>query len=427
MFLKSNTELNMQAVIGIVLFFTCLYGISENRKNINKLEVIFVFALQLLFAFLFVKFSLGKELLLFVAKGFWKLKESADYSINFLFGYLSGQCLPFEVKNGASVFIFVINVLPFLILMSALTSVMIHLKILERLMCNFSKICKKYFGVSGNFGLIISAKLFLGQTEVPILVRDFVDKMTRSDLFVMLVAGFSTASCITFILYAIVLENCINDAMNHILAASIISILGSIVAARIVIPDCNLENEKLDEKNHKICINCKYESTLDALNSGINDGVKIIASIIGFLIVTITCVKFLDQFLSILPSIFGQPITLQSILSVIMWPVVYFCGIPVDECFSAAKLLSTKIVLNEFVAFYEFTNLGHLALCAKTKIIMTYVLFGFANFSSVAMVCAVFSKITTMRKLEISKLAFKAMLIGFFVDCLSGAIISLLI
>ena len=408
-----------QAFLGIIFFFFMSFLLSENRSRIDYKFSVFGILLQVFLAFLITKIHVVQRGFLWVSRGIDTLKCATCEGTKFVFGYLGGGDVPFLLKEKATPFIFAFQPLPMVMVVSAISMLLFHWKILPVVVRGFSWALRKTLNIGGALGVCAAAKVFLGQTEAPLLIRPYLGKFTRSELFTVMTAGMATTSATIMVLYGQILEHTLRHPLSHILTASIISIPAAITISRIIIPQGG------ENTSGELVVPYHFSGAMEAVSQGASDGMKLFLGIISMLIVMLSLVALANYGLGTLPLVAGEPITLQRVLGLIMTPVTWCMGIPWEEAKVAGKLLGTKTVLNEVVAFIDLAALKG-TLSYHTNLIMTYALCGFANLSSIGIQIAGLGTMAPERRSEIIDLGFRALIAGTIASCLSGTIVGLL-
>lgn len=379
--------------------------------------------LQVILAFLILKVSAVQFVFEKASYGISKLKDATIAGTSFVFGYLGGGDIPFAFAQGKSIgdaFIFAFQPLAMIMVVSALAMLLFHWGILQIIVKGFSWALRKTLHIGGALGVCCAAKVFLGQTDAPLLIRPYLNKFSRSELFTVMTAGMATTSSTLLVLYATILEKTISNPISHILTASIISIPAAVVMARIMVPHEG-ENTTGD-----LVTPYRFSGSMDAVSQGANDGMKLFLAIVAMLIVTLALVALLNIMLGVLPQWEGEAITIQKILGYLMSPMAWLMGIPWEEAVHAGKLLGVKTTLNEVVAFITLADLPKQALSTHSDLIMTYALCGFANFSSIGIQIGAIGSMVPDRRTEIISLSFKALIAGTLASCMSGTIVGIL-
>lgn len=409
----------MQGFIGIfVLLFIC-FLLSENKKAVNLKEIFGGILCQFVLVFLFQKAPIAKDVFLKITDAIWCLKTATDAGTKFVFGYIGGGNTPFNVTDSNNLFIFAFQALPMIMVISALSMLLFHWGVLQKIVAIFAALLKKIMNIGGALCVVAAAKVFVGQTEAPLLVRPYLEKFSRSELLAVMTCGLATTSGTVLVLYSTILEKTIPNALGHIFTVTIISIPVAIIIARILIP------QTTEGIGGKLSIPYKFSNSMDAIARGTTDGLGLVLNIAAMVVVMLALVELVNQMLGVFPNVYGEPITLQRILGLFMTPIAYIIGVPFDECLKAGSLLSVKVIMNEVVAFINLSQV-HGELSEKTSLIMSYALCGFANISSIGIIMGTYSKLIPDRNKEVVGLCFKALFGGVIATCISGAVIGIL-
>lgn len=429
-----------QGIFGLFAFLGFGWLLSENRKQIDYLAIAYALLLQIILAYLTTQVGYIRSALLWVSSGILTLKEATLAGTSFVFGYLGGDNLPFELKEEASAFIFAFQPLPMILVVSAISMLLFHWRVLPVIVKSTSWALRKTLRIGGALGVCSAAKVFLGQTEAPLLIRPYLKHLSRSELFSVMTLGMATTSATIMVLYATLLENTITYPISHILTASVISVPAAIAISRIMIPHTG--NDTAGE----LVMPYEFSGAMDAVSLGASDGMKLFLNIVAMLIVVLALVALSNSILagltncliwgySFLPNFLGlsentlttgNHLTLQDIFGLVMQPVTWLMGIPWSEAFDAGKLLGTKTVLNEVMAFIGLSELPEGTLSLRTNVMMTYALCGFANFSSIGILIGGLGGMAPERRGEVIELGFKAMIAGTIASCMSGTVIGIL-
>lgn len=418
-----NMGLVLQACVGLVVFLGIAWLCSENRKQVKMTSALLGLFIQVILALVVIKFSYVRSGFLWIGDGVMALKDATSAGTSFVFGYLGGgDKVPYvqgENAGGFS-FIFAFQALPMVIVISAISMILFHWRILPWIVKIFSLLFQKTLGIGGALGVCAAAKIFLGQTEAPLLVKPYLGKFTRSELFTVMTAGMATTSISIMVVYAMILEGTVPDPIAHILTASIISVPAAITISRILIPQVG------EETSGHLVVPYQFSGSMEAITQGTSDGMRLYINILAMLIVFLAIVAILNSLLGCLPNIGGEKITLQLLLGYLLSPLAWLIGIPWEEAVAAGALLGKKTILNEIIAFKALSDLPKGVLDIKSSIIMTYALAGFANFSSIGIQIGGIGTMVPERKQEIISLGIKAMIAGTIASCMSGAIVGIL-
>ncbi len=347
------------------------------------------------------------------------LMAATKSGTSFVFGFVGGGNAPYAVTNAANGSSFAFTILPLVIVISALAALLWHWRILPVIVGAFAWVLRKTMGIGGAVGLGSAATIFLGMIEAPLLIRPYLAKLSRAELFMLFSVGLATVAGTVFVLYATILQPVIPGALGHILVASFMSLPAAIFIARIMIPG-GAQTEAVAAPEFK------YRSSMDAIARGTEDGLRLWLGVVAMLLVIIALVALADIILGHLPDFSGAPITLERIFGWIFAPVVWLFGIPWSESATAGSLMGQKIVLNEFVAYLKLAALPTGALDPRSRLIMLYAMCGFANFGSVGIMIAGVSALVPERRDEIVPLALRALLSGAMASGLTGSMIGLL-
>lgn len=415
-----NVTLVLQACLGLGMFFLLSWFFSEDRKKINFRQTFIGFLIQILVALIVTRVELIRNAFLWMGSSVKIIKDATVIGTSFVFGYLGGGDTPYLVEDGKSTFVFAFQALPMVIVISALAMLLFYWRILPFVVKSFATLFQKTLGIGGALGVCMAAKVFLGQTEAPLLVKPYLGKFTRSELFTVMTAGMATTSLSLMALYSIILEGIISDPIVHILTAAIIGIPAAITISRVLIPQ-----EGNDTSGH-VDMPYKFLGSMEAIMKGTADGVKLYINILVMIVVFLTGVALLNAMLSQLAWIRNEPITLQLILGYILAPLAWLLGIPWNEATIAGAILGKKTILNEVVAFIDLKGVPKGLLSEKSNLIMTYAIAGFANLGSIGIQIGGLTTMIPERMREIINLGFRAMIAGSIASFMSAAIIGIL-
>lgn len=409
-----------QGVLGIVAVLAVAWSISEDRRALPLRTVSAGIILQFALAAALLNVEVFRTLFIGVNDALLGLERATGAGTAFVFGYLGGSTLPFAETAPGSSFVLAFRALPIILVVSALSSLLFYWGVLPWIVKGVSSVLQKTLGVGGAVGISAAADIFVGMVEAPLLVRPYLREMTRGELFSVMTCGMATIAGTVMVIYASFLADALPEAIGHILAASLINTPGAILIAALMVPmgDKATAGELTPPQAAR--------SSMDAITRGTLAGVELLVNIIAMLIVFVALVSLLNIVLGSMPHWDGAPITLQRLLGVVMAPVVWLIGIPWGEAATAGSLMGTKIVLNEFLAYLDLSRLPDGALSARSTLIMTYALCGFANFGSLGILIGGLSTMVPERRDEVVSLGFKSILSGTLATLLTGAIVGLL-
>ncbi|MDO9529977.1 MAG: nucleoside transporter C-terminal domain-containing protein [Syntrophales bacterium] len=410
-----------QGIAGLVIFSLIAWAISENRRQVRLKPVIIGIGIQVALGAILLNLSIFRAVFLFLNRLVLSLGEATTAGTSFVFGYLGGGRLPFVETYPGSSFILAFRGLPLVLVISALSALLFYWKILPIVVKAFSWALQKTMGIGGAEGVGVSANVFVGMVESPLLIRPYLKDMTRSEIFTIMTCGMATIAGTVMVLYATILSKSIPDVMGHILTASIISVPAAITISKIMVPETGTPTPgELTSPEEAM-------SSMDAITRGTVQGVQLLINIIAMLIVLVALVYLVNLVLGLLPNIGGEPITLQKILGYIMAPVVWLMGVPWKETLTAGSLMGTKTILNELIAYIDMSNLPQGALSPKSLLIMTYAMCGFANPGSLGIMIGGMGTMVPERRDEIISLGFRSIVAGTLATCMTGAIVGIIL
>ncbi len=399
-------------IIGIVVLLAIAYAMSDNRGKINYRTVAWGLGLQIMFGVLILKTPIGRPIFSFVDKMISKLIGFADKGSEFVFGSQVNN-IGFHPAFESIAF----RLLPTIIFFSALISILYHYGIIQFVIKYISRLMQKTMRTSGAETLSVSANIFVGQTEAPLMIRPFVNNMTRSELAAVMIGGFATAAGGVLAIYAKWLDN-IPGIAGHLMSASLMSAPAALVIAKIIYPETDKTNSNpVQLESDKTSVN-----VMDALGNGTIIGLRLAVNVGAMLISFISIIALVNYFLGI----FG--LTIESILGIIFQPLAWAMGIPWNESSLVGSLMGKKIVFTEFVAFSDLKLLiANNQISERAAIITSYALCGFANFGSIGIQLGGIGGIAPDRRKDIAQLIFKAMIGGALASWLTATLAGILI
>ncbi|BAK15924.1 nucleoside permease [Solibacillus silvestris StLB046] len=397
-------------IIGILGVVAIAIGLSSNRKAIQWRIIISGLIVQLIFAFIVLKWSFGREKLMQLSDGVQKLVSYANEGIVFVFGGLAD---PDNVG-----FVFAMSVLTIIIFFSSLISVLYYLGIMQFVIKIIGGFLSKVLGTTKAESVNAAANIFVGQTEAPLVIRPFLNKMTRSQMFAVMTGGLASVSGSVLIGYSL-----LGVPLEYLLAASFMAAPAGLVMAKLMIP----ETEEVNEDDFKLERNSEATNVIDAAAVGASDGLKLAVNVGAMLLSFIALIALLNGILGGITGLFGfENVTLEGILGYVFAPLAFLIGVPWDEAVRAGSFIGQKLILNEFVAFSNFGPvIGELS--DKTAIIISFALCGFANLSSMGILIGGLGGMAPDKRPMIAKLAIKAVAAGTLASLLSAAIAGMFI
>jgi CNT family concentrative nucleoside transporter len=419
----------LQALFGLVVFIGIAVLFSEQRRMLNWQLLAAGLGLQFLVAFVMFRFELLQALLNALNQVVVAIADATETGSLFLFGYLGGDpsnvAYPFSIDNPEATVILAFRILPLILIFTVLSAILWHFRILPLVVRGFSVVLRRAMGVSGAVGFSAAANIFIGMVESPALIRPYIKGLTRSELFVVMSCGMATIAGTVMVLYSVILGEVIDNALGHILTASVISAPAAIMLALIMVPATPKDSAKI-AGGDVVDISTDYHNVMDAIVRGTSDGLKLMVNVGAMLLVFIALVALFNSALLLVPYSSNDPLTLQTILGWMFAPLVWLMGIPWQEAQLAGTLMGIKTALNELLAFLALVDLPAESLSDKSTIIMTYALCGFANFGSLGIMIAGLTGMCSERTREIVALAPKSLISGTLATCMTGTIAGLL-
>ena len=413
---------NLRSLVGLFAIIALCAALSERRGSLPGWRwIVGAVALQFALALLLVKAPPVWAALAAANEGLSVLQTATDKGSRYMFGYLAGGDLPFAVKPGASPpLIIAFQILPLVIVTSALAALLWHWGILKRIAAGLGWMLERTLGIGGAVALNAGGNVFLGVVEAPLIVRAYLLHMSRAEIFAVMALGMSTVSGVVLVLYAQTLKLVVDNAFGHIITASLISLPATLLVARLLVPgDEATPADRTDE-------DLKYDNSIDAVIRGTMDGLQLFLAIIAVLIVVFALVALTDSVLGLAPDIWGGPVTLQRVFGWIFAPLMWLLGVSWAEAQSAGALMGTKAILNEYVAYQQMAALGPDALSPRGKLITVYALCGFANLASIGLGVSTLSTLCPARRAEFAALGFKSWFAGNLATMMVGAVIGVL-
>ncbi|MEG0384547.1 MAG: NupC/NupG family nucleoside CNT transporter [Solibacillus sp.] len=403
----------MNVLWGIGGIFTVLiiaFLLSSAKKSIKWRTIIAGLAIQILFAFIVLKWEAGRKALEKLSNGVQNLISYANEGISFVFGPAA------DTTNFG--FVFAFQVLTVIIFFSALISILYYLGIMQFFIRIIGGGLSKLLGTSKAESISAAANIFVGQTEAPLVIRPFIDKMTKSELFAIMTGGLASVSGSVLVGYAL-----LGVPLEYLLAASFMAAPAGLILAKMMIP----ETEVVDEGNFKLEKDDTAVNVIDAAARGASDGMKLAVNVGAMLLAFIGIIALLNGLLGGLGSLFGfKGLTLEGILGVLFSPLAFAIGVPWAEAVQAGSYIGQKLVLNEFVAYTSFSQ-SISVLSDKTVIVVSFALCGFANLGSLAILLGGIGSLAPSRRSDIARLGIRAIAAGMLASLLSAAIAGMFI
>jgi len=409
--------------------------LSENRRAVSLRQAGIGLIVTLATAVILIKLP-------FVAHAFGAINDAVGAisaasraGTSFVFGYLGGGALPFDLKAPGADFILAFQALPIVLVMSVLTTLLFYWRILPPVVRGMAWVLERTLGVGGAVGLSTAANIFLGMVEAPLFIRPYLAQLTRSELFLVMTGGMAGIAGTVLVLYATLLAPLIPDAAAHFVIASVLGAPAAILVSLIMVPEADgrhtgdtLEVTPVSAGDRRVAPDpgIAASSTMDAIVKGTTAGLELLLNIVAMLMVLVALVYLANAILGLLPNIGGAAISLQRMLGYAMAPVCWLMGLPWPQAVTAGSLMGVKTVLNELIAYVDLSKLGPDALDPRSRLIMLYAMCGFANFGSLGIMIGGLGTMAPQRRDEINALGLKSIVSGTLTTCLMGAIVGVL-
>ena len=400
---------SMHAVAGIAGLLALAWLASEERRAVPWRAIAAGLGLQIVLAVVFLKIPLVKDLFLKLNDALLVLERATQAGTGFVFGYLGGGAAPFEVSHPASMFILAFRALPLVLVVSALSALLFYWRVLPAVVRAISWLLERSMRVGGVVGLSTAANVFVGMVEAPLFVRPYLARVSRGELFAIMVGGMASIAGTVLFLYGAILGPVLPDAVAHLLIASILSAPAALVIAFLMVPPRTTTGGE-------VVFRSEASSSMDALTRGTLDGAQLLLNIVAMLVVFVALVGLVNFAIA--------PYTLQGLLGWALAPLAWLAGISWSEAQAAGALLGTKTVINELVAYVELAKMSELS--ERSRVLMTYALCGFANFGSLGIMLGGLGTMCPERRGEVVALGMKSILAGTLATCLTAATVALI-
>ncbi|MDR1488467.1 MAG: hypothetical protein LBI26_01875 [Holosporales bacterium] len=410
----------VRQILGYLTFLLIAYFLSENRGLLKKKwkNILFGVIFQITLAIALVNIPSFVNAMEYVANAVMKLKDATIEGTKFVFGYIGGGELPFELKEGSMAFVLAFQAFPTVIVVSILAAVLTYLKVIPFLANVIGSVFRYIFGISNNIGMVGAGKIFLGQFEAALLIKTKLNSISKSEMFVVMSMAFSTTSAALMPVYTTAIYKVCPEAMTHIIMSSIIGVISTFLVCVIMAPPSEqniFEKQKTSEK--------PYPNLMTAISKGSSDGAFVWWAIVGSLIGMVALITIVNYILAAFPNIGAEPITLQRIFSFIMYPFAWIIGIPEADISNVAQIIGTKFVLNETIAYFDMVKMA----LSKDSITATiYAITNFGNFACIGMTVGGFIAMAPGRK-DIASLGVRSFIAGTIATGLTATLMSFFI
>jgi concentrative nucleoside transporter, CNT family len=407
-----------QGLLGAMIMLSFAWLISENRRGVSWRTVGSALALFIVLGLVALKFPPARLIFSSLNDALIAVQRATTDGTMFVFGFLGGGPAPFPTTGPGSTFVLAFQALPLILVVSALSALLFYWRILPLVVNAAAWVLMKTIGLGGAVGVSTAANVFLGMVEAPLLIRPYLARLSRGELFMVMTCGMASTAGTVMALYAAAIGKIVPDALGHILIASVISAPAGIALAALMVPsDQSVTEGGLLEPS-------PAGNSMDAISRGTIDGVQLTINVAAMLLVLSALVSLANQGLALFTWPDGSTVTMQSAFGILFAPLAWLTGVPWAESQTAGALLGTKTVLNEFVAYLEMAKLPPEALSLNSRLVMTYALCGFANFAGLGIMIGGMVMMIPERRLEILELGWKSIISGTLATCLCGALVA---
>ncbi|MGM4923317.1 NupC/NupG family nucleoside CNT transporter [Tardiphaga sp. 804_B3_N1_9] len=414
--------LQLQSAFGVIALLGIAWALGENRSRVSLRQAAIGLALTIVAAVILLKLPVVTRAFSSINDAVSTIAAASRAGTSFVFGYLGGGALPFDLKNPGADFVLALQALPVVLVISVLTSLLFYWRILPPIVRGMAWLLERTLGIGGAVGLSTAANIFLGMVEAPLFIRPYLAQLTRSELFLVMTGGMAGIAGTVLVLYATFMAPLIPDASAHFVIASVLSAPAAILVSLIMVPETE------DRRTGGLLANpdASATSTIDAIVKGTSAGMELLVNIIALLLVFVALMYLMNAILMMMPTVGGNTLSVQRMLGYVMAPVCWLMGLPWDQALTAGSLMGVKTILNELIAYVQLAKLGPDALDARSRLIMLYALCGFANFASLGIMIGGLGTMAPERRNEINALGVKSIVSGTLTTCLMGAIVGML-
>jgi CNT family concentrative nucleoside transporter len=404
----------IHATAGFVALGALAWLLSEDRARVRWRVVAGGAALQVVLAALLLLVPWLREAVFSLNSALAVLERATQEGSRFVFGFLAGGPVPYAETDPKASFVLAFRALPLVLVVSALSALLFHWRILPLVVKAFSWLLERSLAIGGAVGLSAAANVFVGMVEAPLVIKPYLARLTRSELFMVMVCGMATIAGTVMALYGAILGPVVPDAIGHILIASIVATPAAITISALMVPG---------EMTREAAVEIRRQdaSAMDAVTRGTIEGVELVIQIVAMLIVLIALVYLVNAALGLLPAVGGAALTLQRLFGWVFAPLAWAAGVPWSEAQAGGALLGTKTVLNEFIAYIDLAQVPDAVLSPRSKLLMTYALCGFANFGSLGILIGGMGAMVPERRAEIVQLGMKSIVAGTLATCMTAA------
>jgi concentrative nucleoside transporter, CNT family len=418
--------LQAQSLFGLVAIPLIAWAVSERRGAIGPARLWRLLAagigLQVLIAGLMLNVPAVRAAFGFADGLVAALQSATGAGMRLVFGWLAGGPAPFDVVRPETSFILAFQALPLILVISALSKLLYHWGVLQRVVHGIGWVLQRSLGVTGPVGTSAAANVFVGMVEAPLLVRPYLAAMSRSGLFATMTVGMAGVAGTVLALYATLLEPLLPGAAGHLIVASVISVPAGLMLAELMVPETSTPGTE-KEPATAIVVDDPASSSMDAITQGTREGIELLVNVTAMLIVAVALVALANQLLGFATSPLGIKLTIEQMLGWLFAPLAWSIGIPWTECARAGSLLGTKTVLNEFIAYVQLGQIPAGVLSERSRLILAYALCGFANFGSLGIMIGGMVAMVPARRAEIVGLGARTLVSGTLATMMTAAVV----
>lgn len=407
----------LHSLLGACGILLLCWLLSEDRRAIAWRTVAAGMLLGLLLALALLKIPALQSVLAMLNHGASALERATEAGTRFVFGHLGGAPLPYDETSPGASFVLAFRALPLVLVVSAISALLFHWRVLPLLVRGFAWLLQRALGIGGTVGLSAAANVFVGMVEAPLVVRPYLARLSRGEMFMVMNCGMATIAGTVLVLYASTLGRVLPDALGHLLVASFVATPVALVVAAMMVPGTLADETRIDLPREDA-------NALAAITRGTVEGLQLLLNIVAMLVVFVALVALVNMALGLLPPVAGSALSLERMLGWLFAPLAWLIGIPWHEAVTAGALLGKKTVLNEFLAYIDLAALPDEQLSARSRLLLTYALCGFANFGSLGiMLGGLAPMLPSHRREELAQLGLKSVLAGLLATCLTAALV----
>lgn len=411
----------LQSLLGVFALAGLAWALGENRRSVRLRPAAAGIALQFALAALLLWAPGARAAFAAVADGVLAIQSATRAGTTLVFGFLGGGPPPYPETGPGSTFTLAFQALPIVLVFSALSALLFHWRIVPWVVRLLSRGLARVLGIGGAVSVSTAANVFVGMVEAPLLIRPYLERMTRAELFMVMVGGMASIAGTVFGLYGAILAPAMPDAFGHLLVASVVSAPAAITVARLMVPDTGPPTPgDLDAPD-------RASGGFEALVRGTAEGAMLLLHIVAMLIVMVALVALANQAAGLLPAVGGVPLTLERVAGWGFAPVAWLMGLPWAEAVVAGELLGVKTILNEFLAYLRLAAVPAELLSDRSRLILAYALCGFANFASLGIMVGGLAAMAPGRRADIVALGPRSILAGTLATCMTGAVVGVLV